>query len=52
MEFSGSPKQVLQELVEEYENVIGRAMIIVAKDIARPYMEKYPDIDLPAKMKY
>ena len=47
-EFSGNPKIVIAELVEEYKTLFGQISVEVCKEAAAPYISGLSQDDIPA----
>ncbi len=48
IEIKGSPKDVLEKLVAQYEELFGPASREVCRDAVRPLLSQVPDEEIPA----
>ncbi|MEX0649752.1 MAG: hypothetical protein WD200_02035 [Candidatus Andersenbacteria bacterium] len=47
----GNPKEVLEKLVAQYENLFGRASREVCRDAVRPLLSQISEDEIPAVLK-
>jgi len=47
----GNKVKVIEDLVEQYQHIFGRASLEVCRDAARPLMSKLPANEIPSLLK-